>query len=60
MKKNGRYMFNNPGQTQVLQFSDDGYVIELGATQQRFSARSCVDSFPTRRKAEIGTLTCSA
>lgn len=55
MKKSGRYMFNNPGQTQVLQFSGDGYVIELGATQQR----SCVDSFPTCRKAEISTLTCS-
>lgn len=29
-------MFNNPGQTQVLQFSGYGYVIELVATNKDF------------------------
>lgn len=48
-----------PGKTQVLQFFGDGYVIELGSTQKRFSARSCVDSFSICGKAELSTLTYS-
>ena len=36
MKKGGRYMFNDSGQTQALEYSGDGNVIDLGAVWTSF------------------------